>query len=233
MSDVETLASVLVERYGDVRPLASYGWPTPPLNVIDCVLSLNRHYDTFVVPRVRRFEARNPQIVELEHLRTLIGRYSNPFIFSVHELDYRDQSRAETLKGVVLYLIGAECQFEGLTEYDRLHQWANSVCPTDSVTVGVRGFGLAGFQYLRMLFGVQTTKPDRHIKHFVSDVIGHTVSDRKALLLLEEAAELAELNLRDVDNLIWQDAARSVSIAKDAHPPIPPSSARRCSKSIF
>ena len=31
--------------------------------------------------------------------------------------------------------------------------------------VGVRGFGLAGFQYMRMLFGAQTAKPDIHIAY--------------------------------------------------------------------
>jgi hypothetical protein len=56
-----------------------------------------------------------------------------------------------------------------------------------------------------MLFGAQTTKPDRHIKQFVAEVIGRPVSDMNALLLLEKAAERTQLPLREVDAAIWHE----------------------------
>lgn len=47
----------------------------------------------------------------------------------------------------------------------RLARWAP---PCDYLVVGVAGFGLAGFQYLRRLFGAETTKPGVHVMRYVA-----------------------------------------------------------------
>jgi hypothetical protein len=60
-----------------------------------------------------------------------------------------------------------------------------------------------------MLFGAQTTKPDVHIRNFVSEVIGRKVNDQLALALLEQAAANANLPLREVDGAIWRERARA------------------------
>jgi len=73
----------------------------------------------------------------------------------------------------------------------------------------VHGFGLAGFQYLRMLFGAQTAKPDIHIRRFVADAVRHRVSDAEALTLLEAAAREEGLRLADLDYSIWQELSGS------------------------
>jgi hypothetical protein len=75
---------------------------------------------------------------------------------------------------------------------------------------GFRGFGLAGFQYLRMLFGANTTKPDVHVRQYVSEAVGRRrVSEVEALNLLERAASDAGIGLRDLDTTIWEKSARS------------------------
>ena len=74
MSDVDTLTRVLQERFSQVVLRPDFGWPNPPLNVIDCVLSLNRRYKGFVLPRVQMFLERHPEIVELGHLRRAVGQ---------------------------------------------------------------------------------------------------------------------------------------------------------------
>ncbi len=208
MSDVDELARVLKERFSGVSYRGDYGWPHPALNVIDCILSLNRRYNSFVVPRVTNFAPRRPTIVGLSHLRELMDSFENPLHFSIEELNYNDGPRAETLQGVIDYLVDAQQDYEGGTERERLERWASSVGPGDSFMVGVKGFGLAGFQYMRMLFGIQTTKPDVHIRRFVSEVIGRTVNDYTALALLERAAKREGLLLREVDGAIWAERAR-------------------------
>ena len=90
-----------------------------------------------------------------------------------------------------------------------MENWAEWTRPGDYLAVGVKGFGLAGFQYLRMLFGAQTTKPDIHIMRFVAEHIGRPVTDIQALYLLEKAARLAGLPLRELDAAIWESRART------------------------
>jgi hypothetical protein len=111
------------------------------------------------------------------------------------------------LRGVVKYLLAAQAKQTGESEWERLRAWARSVKPGGYRAVSVRGFALAGFQYLRMLFGVQTTKPDIYIIRFVSQVVGRKVNDVAAVTLLEAAAEKAGLPLREVDGAIWDAGA--------------------------
>ncbi len=59
-----------------------------------------------------------------------------------------------------------------------------------------------------MLFGANTTKPDIHISRYVASQVGHSVSDIRALRLLEDAATEAGVVLRNLDTTIWESSAR-------------------------
>jgi hypothetical protein len=207
MSDIEKLVQVMTTKFPEPLQTENLSWPAPSLNVIDCVLSLNRDYLKFVRPRVKRFRERNPHVHSLAELAKLIRSFSSPLDFSIDELDYRDTNRAQTLLGVTEYLIDELQDHEGSNEADRLASWARQARPGDYLLVSVKGFALAGFQYLRMLFGAQTTKPDRHIRRFVGSVVGHTVTDIQAVLLLEKAAKRIRIPLRDIDAQIWKELA--------------------------
>lgn len=123
-------------------------------------------------------------------------------------LNYNDARRERTLRGIADYLLTIGPSYAGATEWERLTAWAQSARPADAASIGVKGFGLAGFQYLRMLLGAQTTKPDIHIIRYVSEIVGRRLMDWDALLLLEKASAKAGLPLREVDGEIWQLAAR-------------------------
>ncbi len=139
MTETERIAAVLTQRYGHVQTDTEYVQPAAPLKVIDCVLSLNSHYDRFVVPRVKQFAANRPDVREVGHLRELITQYPTPLDFSIAELNYNDAPRAETLLGVIDYLIDIQLEMEGRDEAERLAYWAKWARPGDYFSVGVRG----------------------------------------------------------------------------------------------
>lgn len=207
MNDTEKLAKVLSQTFGKVKCRKDYGWSNPALNVLDCVLSLNRAYYSFVVPRIESFSEKNPTVSGLRDLYRLIKKYHTPLAFSVKELRYNDRERALTLIGVVRFLLRVQNRYTMKNEQARLHAWALSAKPADLDDLGVPGFGLAGFQYMRMLFGAQTVKPDVHIKRFVAEVIGRPVNDLTALTMLEQAARRKKLLIREVDGAIWRSRA--------------------------
>jgi hypothetical protein len=91
-NEVKRLVDVLRQRFPTVAPLLDEVVP-PAINVIKCVLSLNRRYDSMVAPRVQRFAHNHPDIQELAQLRVLIMRYDSLLAFSTVELDYRDPRR--------------------------------------------------------------------------------------------------------------------------------------------
>ena len=211
MNDIDTLAGVLGLRFNHVVVREDYGWPNNSvLSVIDCVLSLNRRYDGFVLPRVEALARRRPDAVELAHLSEMLDCCPKVGDFCLRELNYNHAQREQTLRGVVKYMISAQAEYAETSEWNRLQAWAKATKPGDYFSVGVSGFGLSGFQYMRMLFGAQTTKPDIHIMRFVSHVVGRKVSDVQALQLLETASAKLGLPLREVDGAIWEASARRV-----------------------
>jgi hypothetical protein len=209
MTDSEQLAAALRRDFPRVAPSADRAWSrAPAVRVIDCVLSLNRQYDTFVVPRLEAFEGRFPAVETVRQLHALINNYRSPAVFANDALSYNDPSRALTLRAVVEYLLRTALGGHG-SELDQLKAWAEQAHPQEYLTLQIRGFGLAGFQYLRMLFGANTAKPDVHISRYVAGAIGRSVADVQALLLLEEASHLVGLTLRDLDTTIWEQSARA------------------------
>jgi hypothetical protein len=198
----------------------SGGWHVPPLDVLDCVLSLNRSYDKFCLPKVQQFQKRHPELDSLAGLLKLIRSYPSPLEFSVHELNYRDEARASVLVQVIEYLLQEQTGFDGSSETDRLTQWANKVKPSDYEAPKIRGFKLSGFQYLRILFGAQAVKPDVHIRRFVSTAleslgVTDSLTDVEVLALMEDAGKDLGWSLADLDFAIWKALARDKSPEKE------------------
>lgn len=200
----EAMARDLVDR---PEPDWSIASKPPAVRVIDCVLSLRRSYKSVVIPRVEQFCREHPGVTSCPDLVDAIRGAPTPRDFMRKVLTIDSPAKGQTLLGVAEYLVDVQHRFEKPTEVDCLRAWANWARPGDYLAVGVSGFGLAGFQYLRMLFGADTAKPDVHIVGYVSQVLGRPVSDIHALYILERAAELSGHSVRRLDGLIWERGA--------------------------
>ena len=214
-SDIAIVVTRLEQIAPDIPATVTEGpeWSNPPaVKVIDCVLSLNRNYDKFLAPRLKTFMNNHSDTQRVVELSNLMDSYPTPHAFVKQELNYDHEDRANILRSVVRYVCtiveGAPTAFEE----EVLKQWAIHAKPQDYRTLNIKGFGLAGFQYLRMLFGAQTAKPDIYIRRFVSKILKQKVSDVKSLFLLETASERVGLSVRAVDNFIWKSGARGTGI---------------------
>ena len=210
-SDIAAVATRLAEIAPDIPATVTEGpeWSNPPaVKIIDCVLSLNRNYDNFVVPRLEVFMNSHPDTQRVIELANLMNSYPTPHAFVKQELNYNHEDRARILQSVVSHVRTIVEKTPIASEEETLKRWAIQAKPQDYQTLNVRGFALAGFQYLRMLFGAQTTKPDVYIIRFVSDILNRKVSDVESLHLLEVASERTSLSVRAVDNFIWKSGAR-------------------------
>jgi len=202
--EIEKVVTELKRNYLDTVPNSNYDWKNPSLNVLDCVLSLNRNYDNFVIPRVKRFMMKNPNCFLIEDLVNMIQKYEcNYGEFTIKELDYNHAERGKIIYEVAQFLLKEISKDTNGNQIDKLEKWAKNAKPEEAFNLGIKGFGLSGFQYLRMLMGAQTAKPDVHIINYLSNIIGRKLSDVEALNLLERAASITGLPLREVDYEIW------------------------------
>ena len=208
MGDIELLTNALRTRFPSPPSHIDEGWGKLALYVLDCVLSVNRNYENVVLPRLKDFADMRPRVRTLADLQNAISAHASAIDFLAVELKYNDSVRANTLQGVIDYLLDIQHEFPGSTEKDRLHAWAEWARPGDSAFTGVRGFGLARFQRLRRFLGANTAKPSRWVCRFVSESIEREVSGAEALFLLERAAKRANLCIRDIESAIWNEGAR-------------------------
>ena len=207
-ADIAAVATEIAKFASDLPSPEDLINPHPPaVRVIDCVLSLNRPYDTFVVPRLKIFMSNHPDIQQITELADLMASYSTSHAFVQQELDYNHEDRARILHEVVMFLCTIVQQTPTIPEDKALKQWAVQA-QSQTHRLNIRGFGPAGFQYLCMLFGVDTTKPDIYIIRFVSETLNRDVSDLEAHALLEAASEREGLSVRAVDSYIWNRGAR-------------------------
>lgn len=203
------LTSAVRSLAPSIQKSSDSAWLRPPaIRVIDCILSLRRSYDKFVVPRLDQFQKQHAQVSSITDLQKLIASFSSPHKFVKTDLNYDHESRANTLAAVVDWLVAICGTGSTESQLANLELWAKNANPEDHVSLHIRGFGLAGFQYLRMLFGANTTKPDIHICNFVKLHVGHPVSPAEALKRLEKAASETGVSLRDLDTAIWESSAR-------------------------
>ena len=181
---------------------------SPAVKVINSVLSLRRPYATVVKPRLDAFQENNPDVIQVSDLVNLMARYDPPYDFLKAELDFRSELKATAIDGVVKQLCGIIDASPSVPEEDAIRQWALQANPGGYRVWNITNFGIAVFQWLRVLFGADTAKPDTHILKFLSDTLNEKFpdSDKKkleAVELIEEASAHSEFSARDIDRIIW------------------------------
>ena len=209
-ADAHLLANQIVVDFPESRQIDDAEWQAAAaIKVIDCVLSLRKPYKTVVVPRVEAFTQAHPEVCSCSDLLSLITTYESPDAFHTAELNMNSPGKAAALVGVLEYLVDIQQRFDGEDEDARLSAWAQWARPGDYLTLDVKGFKLAGFQYLRMLFGAKTTKPDIHILRYVEAVLdrpiaGYPSREVQAIYAIERAGEVLGRSVRQLDHEIWK-----------------------------
>ena len=182
---------------------------SPAVKVINSVLSLRRPYTTVVKKRLDAFQKKNPDVIQVSDLVNLMARYDSPYDFLKAELDFHSELKATAIDDVVVKLYGIIDASPSVPEEDAIRQWALQAKPKEYRVWNITNFKLAGFQWLRMLFGADTAKPDTHILNFLADTLNEEFPQTsykkklEAVDLIEEASAHSEFSARDIDRIIW------------------------------
>ena len=178
------------------------------VKVLNSVLSLGMNYRTVVKPKLDAFQENNPNVIQVSDLANLIAHYPTPIDFLVQEfVGYKHKPRnimkANAIDTVTNYLCSVVSESPEVSEEVAIGQWAITVKPEGYYRLGIKGFKIAGFQWLRMLFGADTVKPDRHIVNFLSDTLNQPISPLESVELIEKTSAHSEVSARDIDRIIW------------------------------
>lgn len=182
---------------------------SPAVKVINSVLSLRRPYTT-VVKKLDAFQENNPDVIQVSDLVNLMACYQTPYDFLKAELIFCSEIKATAIDDVVVKLCGIIDASPNVPEEDAIRQWALQAKPKEYRVWNITNFKLAGFQWLRMLFGADTAKPDTHILKFLADTLNEEFPQTsykkklEAVELIEEASAHSEFSARDIDRIIWR-----------------------------
>lgn len=215
---INCLVKDIPKRFGKISStMKPQSKTNPALILIEAILSVHRHYDPFVPPRVDSFGKNHPNISSLRSLLALVYTYGGPAKFFKTQLDYDYPDMAKTFADVLQYFISIEGEYQGATEFGRLHNWAMVASPCDYENVcdntgeKVYGFNITTFQDIRRLLGADTVKPDTHVIQYIQDACGRRISKAKAVHYLEEAAKRLGISAKELDCAIWNRYARGSS----------------------
>jgi hypothetical protein len=209
MSRLERLTERLKSDFSAFPAVSDAIWNQhSAAKIVDCVLSLRMNYAKVVLPRVEEFIEKHPRVRSCASLVELIGLHESPELFLLEELRIRHKTKGLALLRVAEFLIEEQTRFSGADEAERLAAWAKWARPGDYLALESPGFKLAGFQYLRMLFGAETVKPDVHILRYVRTAIGEEIGEGPVVYLLEQAASKLGVSARSVDVAIWHRGAK-------------------------
>ena len=217
-SEIAAVAAQLKEiaPYITARVTAGSEWSNPlAVKIIDCVFSIRTNYYKVLKPRLEIFKNKHPDTQRIVDLASLMASYETPYTFVKKELNYNSERKARILQEVVKFACQIVQETPNVQEEKVVKQWAIQAKPQDYQKLKIKGFALASFQYLRMLFGADTTKPDVHIKRFISRILSREVSDIDSLFLLETASKRVGLSTQAVDYFIWDKAARGTGTSPD------------------
>ena len=209
-ADVDRLVAHLRSlrlRY-DFEPPAEHCYTSATLILCDAVLSANRRYKEFVLPRLELLRLKGIDRQSLSELVELIERAGEVAFTQVW--NYNDLTRVRRLRNLAQRFIALKQNYGLTNDLEVLQKWAQVSTVGDCDRFGVPGIGLATFQYLRILCGIETVKPDVHLRQAVRDGLNRKVSDDKKVIELLEAASqrMSVPAKRRLDYAIWDYYSR-------------------------
>jgi hypothetical protein len=203
----------MVSEY-DVQRLAVAARELPPaggmyieddfvLNLLETVLDYMLR-TTVVVKALEHYKAhRWDEIRSLDDLEAVLARHGadqeGNTDLALYLWGYKLWTRAGQLRGLARHFRAV-----GVTDQDSLRRWAETSTFEADFEGKVKGLGLAVYQALVMRQGVDTVKPDVHVRRFAEAAVGRRLNDWEVVELVTEAATHVGLRAMELDWRIWE-----------------------------
>lgn len=175
------------------------------LILVDTCLAWRNHYSKKVIPRIKRVKQRFSHVKTLEDLRDLMVEMGEGFNRAFWDFDSqrRKQMLFELTNGFIEYKKKTHID----DDMEAMKDWAVKA-RIEKYSKGINGspitcLGIANYQYLRMLCGVNTVKPDTYILKGIETALGYSKKPPEVVKLLEKAAAKMEIPMLEIDQILW------------------------------
>ncbi len=198
----------------DVERLASAARNLPPsegvdleedfvMNLLETVLDYMMHTDVVVKALEHFREECWNDVRSLDDLEQLIAGFpedrAGNTALAQHLWGYNLWTRAQQLRDLARYFRSI-----GVVDEEQLRQWAHRSSFKHDFEGRVKGLGPAVYQWLVMRQGVDTVKPDVHVRRFAEAAVGRPLGDQDVIQVMTEAARRLDLKAFELDWRIWK-----------------------------
>jgi hypothetical protein len=180
------------------------------LNLMETVLDYQMQ--TEAVVRALEFYKANhwDELRTREDLRALFARYPEDkegnTALAQYLWGYNMWTRAQQLRDLTVFFRKA-----GVTDQETLRDWAVRSSFKSDFEGQVKGLGIAVYHWLVMRQGVDTVKPDVHVRRFAEAAVGRPLSDVDVVEVVTKAAHQLGQKAFELDWAIWE-ASRGGSL---------------------
>jgi hypothetical protein len=173
------------------------------------VTVLDYQLRTVVVTRaLEHFRAQRSRTIRtLKDLERAMRRFADDedgnVELALHLWGYRLWTRAAQLRALAAYFRSI-----GVVDEASLRAWAHGSEFRADFEGRVKGLGRAVYESLVMRQGVDTVKPDVHVRRFAEAAAGRTLDNGDLVELVSRAAARLGLTAQELDLRIWNAAVR-------------------------
>lgn len=186
------------------KHLVSQWAETPAEALVNTALAIRSKWKETVEPRLDAFRKNYSEVKTISDLEKLIESMSE-YEFCDKVLDVKIKKtpywRYEMLKGMVISFIQYQKDKGFTSDYEAMKDWAQK-CDLSNLEGDIIGklpnVGLATVQNLRICLGINTLKPDVHIKRALKEIrLGNDFE------VCELISELTGYSLLELDQIFW------------------------------
>lgn len=173
------------------------------LNLLETVLDYMLQTPVVVKAIEHYKQHRWSEIRSLDDLENVLARFPSDREGNVrlaeHLWGYRLWTRAGQLRGLAGYFRSI-----GVTDQEQLRRWAQGSSFEADFQGKVKGLGPAVYQWLVMRQGVDTVKPDVHVRRFAEAALGRGLSDAEVIDIMTKAAKRLGIKAIELDWRVWE-----------------------------
>lgn len=173
------------------------------MNLLETVLDYMLQTPVVVKALEHFRDNRWDEVRTLDDLAAVVGRYPDDEDgnkeLARYLWGYNLWTRAHQLRGLATFFRGI-----GVVDQDGLRSWAHASEFRRDFEGRVKGLGPAVYQWLVMRQGVDTVKPDVHVRRFTEAALGRPLSDRDVIDVMCRAAQALEIKAYELDWRVWE-----------------------------
>jgi hypothetical protein len=180
---------------------SEYSYTNPILIILDVLLSKNRNYDVIKKNNLDYFEKNYGKIINsLQQVVDLVDENGLKALGTLINSTY--ESRIEEIYNTCKAFLEFKYEKGVMDDLEAMKIWANNAKKGDFIW-NIKGIGPAVFQYLQMLLGIDTVKPDVHIMNFLYKVTERKFKEFESIKGFKEIAEYMGIRVADLDYSVW------------------------------